>query len=377
MEDETVTLKSDNNQNDLRYQVALTLINGIGVVQAKQLIDYFGNSEAIFKAKRKDLGQLEGIGEVRARQISTFTNFATAEKEIEFCEKHHIQLLFLTDKKYPQRLLNCYDAPTLLYYRGNADLNGSKVISIIGTRSNSDYGKQITEQFIEDIQAQNVLILSGLAFGIDAIAHKAAIRNKMATVGVLAHGLDIIYPALHKSLAKEMLLNGGLLTEFRRNTQPDKFSFPRRNRIVAGMSDATLVIETAVRGGSMITAELAYNYNRDLFALPGKVNDLKSSGCLKLIQQNKAVLFTNASHFMSEMGWEQVKQQPQKQKELFIELTEDEQKITGLLKEKVSVSIDEIYLKSGLSSSTVAAAILNLELQNVIISLPGKMYRFA
>lgn len=377
MEDETVTLKSDNNQNDLRYQVALTLINGIGVVQAKQLIDHFGNSEAIFKAKRKDLGQLEGIGEVRARQISTFTNFATAEKEIEFCEKHHIQLLFLTHKKYPQRLLNCYDAPTLLYYRGNADLNSSKVISIIGTRSNSDYGKQITEQFIEDIQAQNVLILSGLAFGIDAIAHKAAIRNKMATVGVLAHGLDTIYPALHKSLAKEMLLNGGLLTEFRRNTQPDKFSFPRRNRIVAGMSDATLVIETAVRGGSMITAELAYNYNRDLFALPGKVNDLKSSGCLKLIQQNKAVLFTNASHFMSEMGWEQIKQQPQKQKELFVELTEDEQKIAGLLKDKVSVSIDELYLKSGLSSSTVAAAILNLELQNVIISIPGKRYRLA
>ena len=377
MEDETFTPKNDKSQNDLRYQVALTLINGIGVVQAKQLIDYFGDSESVFKAKRKDLGQLEGIGEVRARQISTFTDFETAEKEIEFCEKYHIQILFLSDKKYPQRLLNCYDAPTLLYYRGNADLNSSKVISIIGTRSNSDYGKQITEKFIEDIQAQNVLILSGLAFGIDAIAHKAAIRNNMATVGVLAHGLDIIYPALHKALAKEMLLNGGLLTEFRKNTKPDKFSFPRRNRIVAGMSDATIVIETAIRGGSMITAELAYNYNRDLFALPGKVIDLKSSGCLKLIQQNKAVLFTDASHFMNEMGWEQIKQPPHKQTELFIEMNEDEKKIVDFLKEKEPVSIDELYLKSGLSSSNVAAAILNLELQNVIISMPGKMYRFA
>ncbi len=377
MADETFTPKNDKSQNDLRYQVALTLINGIGVVQAKQLIDYFGDSESIFKAKRKDLGQLEGIGEVRARQISTFSDFATAEKEIEFCEKHHIQILFLSDKKYPQRLLNCYDSPTLLYYRGNADLNSSKVISIIGTRSNSDYGKQITEKFIDDIRAQNVLILSGLAFGIDAIAHKAAIRNNMATVGVLAHGLDIIYPALHKTLAKEMLLNGGLLTEFRKNTKPDKFSFPRRNRIVAGMSDATIVIETAVRGGSMITAELAYNYNRDLFALPGKVIDLKSSGCLKLIQQNKAMLFTDASNFMNEMGWEQIKELPQKQKELFIEMNENEKKIVSFLKEKESISIDELYLKSGLSSSNVAAAILNLELQNVIISLPGKMYRFA
>ena len=227
MTNDTFTPKNDKNKNDLRYQIALTLINGIGVVQAKQLIDYFGDSESVFKAKKKDLGQLEGIGEVRARQISTFTDFATAEKEIEFCEKYHIQILFLSDKKYPQRLLNCYDSPTLLYYRGNADLNSSKVISIIGTRSNSDYGKQITEQFIADIQSQNVLILSGLAFGIDAIAHKAAIRNNMPTVGVLAHGLDIIYPALHKSLAKEMLLNGGLLTEFRKNSKPDKFSFPR------------------------------------------------------------------------------------------------------------------------------------------------------
>lgn len=377
MEYESFTQKKSKSQSELCYQVALTLISGIGVVQAKQLIDHFGTPESVFKAKRKELDLLEGIGEVRARQIKDFNNFATAEKEVEFCEKHHIQPLFLTDKNYPQRLLNCYDSPTLLYYRGNADLNNSKIISIIGTRSNSDYGKQITEKFIEDIQSQNVLILSGLAFGIDAIAHKAAIHNNMATVGVLAHGLDTIYPALHKSLAKEMLLKGGLLTEFRKDSSPDKYSFPRRNRIVAGMSDTTIVIETAVRGGSMITAEMAYNYNRDLFALPGKVTDSKSSGCLKLIQQNKAVLFTNASDFMKEMGWEQTTVFPQKQKELFVELNEDEKMIISILKDEVSTPIDELYLRSGLSSSSVAAAILNLELQNVIVSLPGKMYRMA
>jgi DNA processing protein len=375
MEDETYPQPNNKSQNDLRYQIALTLINGIGVVQAKQLMEHFGDAESIFKARRKDLDLMEGIGEIKARQIKDFTDFTTAEEEIEFCEKHHISVLFLTDKNYPQRLLNCYDAPTLLYYRGNADLNAPKIISIVGTRNNTDYGKQITEKFIEEIRAQNVLIVSGLAFGIDGIAHKAALQNKMATVGVLGHGLDIIYPSLHKSLAKEMLLNGGLLTEYRKNTQPDKYSFPRRNRIVAGMSDVTLVIETAAKGGSMITAELAYNYNRDLFALPGKVTDKRSSGCLTLIRQNKAVLFTNAAEFMDDMGWEQRPVAPPKQKDLFVELNDNEKIIVTLLKEKETVSIDELYLKSGLSSSSVAAALLNLELQNILVSLPGKMYR--
>jgi len=361
--------------NELLYQVALTLINGVGVVQAKQLIEHFGTAELIFKAKKKELSLLEGIGEMRARQIKDFADFKEAEEEIEFCEKHHIQTIFISDKNYPQRLLNCYDSPTLLYYRGTADLNSSKIISIIGTRNNTDYGKQITEKFIEDIQAQNLVILSGLAFGIDAIAHKAALQNNVATIAVLAHGLDNIYPSQHTTLAKEILLNGGLLTEFRKNTSPDKHNFPKRNRIVAGMSDATLVIETAVKGGSMITAELAYNYNRDVFAVPGKLTDSKSAGCLKLIQQNKAVLFTNAEEFMNSMGWQQKKITAKKQRELFIELNDDEKIIVALLQEKESVHIDELYIRSALSSSSVAAALLNLELNNVIIGLPGKIYK--
>ncbi|HEX3023993.1 MAG TPA: DNA-processing protein DprA [Chitinophagaceae bacterium] len=360
--------------NELLYQLSLTLINGIGPVQAKQLIEHFGNAENIFKAKKKELGLIENIGEIRAKQIKDFDNFKEAENEINFCEKHHIETLFITDKNYPQRLLNCYDSPTLLFYRGNADLNTSKIISIIGTRNNTDYGKQITEQFIEDIQSQNLVILSGLAFGIDAIAHKSAVKNNISTVAVLAHGLDIIYPSQHQLLAKEILLNGGLLTEFRKNTNPDKHNFPKRNRIVAGMCDATIVIETAVKGGSMITAELAYNYNRDVFAVPGKITDNKSGGCLKLIQQNKAIVFTNAQEFMHAMGWQQKKIVAKKQRELFIELSDDEKIIVDILKEKESVGIDEIYFKSTLSSSSVAAAILNLELQNVIAALPGKMY---
>jgi DNA processing protein len=360
---------------DLLHQIALTLISGIGSVQAKQLLEHFGDAETIFKSKKKDLSAVDGIGEVKAKQIKDFNQFQEAEEEIKFTEKHHIQCLFIADENYPQRLLHCYDAPTLLYYRGNANLNNSKVISIIGTRNNTDYGKQVTEDLIAELQPYNVLVVSGLAYGIDAVAHKAAVKNNLATVGVLAHGLDTIYPAQHKNLAKDMLLNGGLLTEFRKNTNPDRFNFPQRNRIVAGMADATIVVETAIKGGSMITAELAYNYNKDLFAIPGKIYDGKSSGCLKLIQQNKAVLFSSTNQFIEEMGWQEKKKQPKKQRELFIELSAEERIIIDLLKEKESISIDELFLQSGLSSSSVAGAILNLELQNVVNSLPGKMYK--
>jgi DNA processing protein len=361
--------------NELLYQISLTLIPHIGAVQAKQLIEHFGNAETVFKAKKKDLSHVEGIGEVKAKSIKDFNQFNDAEAEIAFCNKHHIQPLFITHKDYPQRLLHCYDSPTVLYYRGNADLNSTRTISIIGTRSNSDYGKQATELFIKELQSQNILIVSGLAYGIDAIAHKASLQNNIPTVGVLAHGLDSIYPTQHKSLAKEILLNGGLLTEFRKNTKPDKYNFPQRNRIVAGMADATIVIETAIKGGSMITAELAYNYNRDVFALPGKITDARSAGCLKLIHQNKATLLTTPQQFLADMNWEQKKKQPKKQRELFIELSADEKTIIDILKEKETISIDDLFLKSGLSSSSIAGAILNLELQNVVTILPGKVYR--
>ncbi len=361
--------------NDLLYQIALTLIPNIGAVQSKTLIDHFGDAESIFKANGKILSSIENIGEVRAAAIKEFADFTTAEEETAFIEKFKIQPLFITDKNYPQRLLRCYDAPTLLYYRGNTDLNAAKVISIIGTRSNTDYGKQVTEKLVGDLQEQQVLILSGLAFGIDAIAHKAAIQNSLPTVGVLAHGLDTIYPSQHKSLAKDILQHGGLLTEFRKNTKPDKHNFPRRNRIVAGMADATIVAETAIKGGSMITAELAHNYNRDVFAFPGKTTDTKSAGCNYLIKYGKGSLLTDAQQLMEAMKWQPKKVKPKAQKELFIELSADEKAIFAILNQKDSVHIDELFLRSGLSSSAVAGAMLNLELQNIISSLPGKMYK--
>ena len=363
-------------ENQLLSQIALSFIPNIGAVQARILVDHFGDAAAVLKAKKSVLSSLDGIGEIRAASIKDFKGFKKAEDEISFMEKYKITPLFLTNKNYPKRLLNCYDPPTVLYYKGHADLNTPKIIGVIGTRSNTDYGKQVTEKLLKELESSNVLVVSGLAFGIDAIAHKTALKNNLSTVGVLAHGLDTIYPSQHASLAKEMLQQGGLLTEFTSQTKPDKHHFPTRNRIVAGMCDAVIVIETSVKGGSMITAELANGYNKDVFAFPGRTTDNKSSGCNYLIKNNKAMLLTDAQELMEIMGWEEKKKPPVKQQTaLFIHLSEEEKIIVAILSEKETTGIDELNLKSNLSSSTVAAAILNLELQVVIASLPGKMYK--
>ena len=322
---------------ELLYQLALTLIPNIGTVQAKILLQHC-EAEEIFHAKKSFLEKIEGIGPVRAASISSFKDFSRAEDEIKFIEKYKIKPLFLTDPLYPQRLLNCYDSPTMLYYKGEADLNAQKIVSIIGTRSYTDYAKQVTDELVKSIASQNITVISGLAFG------------------------------------------GGLLTEFKSKSKPDKHNFPSRNRIVAGMSDATIVIETSIKGGSMITAELANGYNKDVFAIPGKITDSKSAGCNYLIKSNKAVLLSDTNEFLQLMGWEDAaknKKQKKQQREIFIELTKEERVVIDILKENETTSIDDINFKSGLSSSTVAVAILNLELQNVILSLPGKLYKIA
>jgi len=363
---------------DLLYQLALSQVPSIGPVQAKILLQHC-EPEEIFHAKKSFLEKIEGIGPIRAEAIKQFNNFSAAETEIKFIEKYKIQPLFLTDSNYPKRLLNCYDSPTLLYYKGDADLNAEKMVAIIGTRSNTDYGKQITEKLVKELSEQNITVVSGLAFGIDAIAHKSALKNNLPTIGVLAHGLDKMYPSEHTSLAKDMIKHaGGLITEFQSNTKPDKHNFPSRNRIVAGMCDAVIVIETDNKGGSIITAELANGYNKDVFAFPGRINDAKSNGCNSLIKTNRAMLLTDANQLLETMGWqEHKKMKPKKQKSIFIELSPDEKIIVNLLQSSPSVHIDELNHQSGLSSSTVAACILNLELQNAIVSLPGKLYQLA
>lgn len=363
---------------ELLYQLALTQVPNIGDVQAKLLLQHLGTASAIFKAKQSSLEKLEGMGEVRAKSIKAFNDFHLVEAEMKFIEKYKIRPLFLTDDDYPRRLLNCYDAPTLLFYKGTADLNHPKVLSIVGTRNCTDYGKHFTEKLVEEMAEENVLVVSGLALGIDSIAHKAALKNGLPTIGVVGHGIERIYPSSNAGLAKDMIKNGGgLLTEFFSDVKPDKHNFPLRNRIVAGMSDATVVIETDVKGGSMITAKLADSYNKDVFALPGRTTDKKSSGCNHLIKHNKAILLSNAQDLLEVMGWSRTENATKKktQRELFIELTAEENTIVQMLREKEQVHIDEINLRSGLNSSTIAAAILNLELQGVVQSLPGKVYR--
>ena len=362
--------------NDLLYQIALTLVPNIGDVHAKALINLYGDAQSIFKAKRKELDAIEGIGMVRAKSIKDFTDFSSSEVEIKFIEKYKITPLFLTDENYPKRLLNCYDSPALLYYRGTADLNTSKIISIVGTRNNSDYGKQVCEKFIDTLHAENILVVSGLAFGIDSIAHKAALKNNLQTVAVLAHGLDRIYPQQNKALAKQITEQGGLLTDFISNTNPDKQNFPKRNRIVAGMCDAVVVIESGKKGGSLITAELGNSYNKDVFAIPGRINDTKSEGCNYLIKNNKAALINSADDFLEMMNWKPIlKPSAKKQRELFIELSPDEKIVVDILQLQDGIQIDELYFKSGLSSSAVATALLMLEMQNVVLSMPGKVYK--
>ena len=364
--------------NDILYQVALTLVPNIGDVHAKALINRYGDAQSIFKAKKKDLEQMEGIGTVRANNIKAFTSFDGCEDEVKFIEQYKISPLFISDTNYPRRLLNCYDSPTLLYYRGNADLNTSKIISVVGTRSSSDYGKWVCEKLLEELAQENILVVSGLAFGIDTTAHKSSLKNNLNTVGVLAHGLDRIYPVQNKTLAKQMVEHGGLLTEFVSNTIPDKQNFPKRNRIVAGMCDALVVIESGKKGGSLITAELANNYNKDVFAVPGRITDSKSEGCNYLVKTNKAAILTCADDLLEMMNWKEIKKvNHKKQRELFIELTPDQKTVVDILQVQATVQIDELYQKAGLSSSAIAAALLTLEMENLVISMPGKVYKLA
>ncbi|MCD2423602.1 DNA-processing protein DprA [Niabella pedocola] len=362
-------------EHPLMYRIALTLVPNIGPVIARLLLQHL-SPEEIFTARRPVLEGIEGLGRLRADSILKFNGFSQAERELVFIEKHGVRPLFLTDDAYPQRLLNCYDAPVLLYYKGTADLNQSKIIAVVGSRLHTEYGRLVCEKLIDDLQHSGVLVVSGLAYGIDSLVHKHSLKAKLQTVGVLAHGLDKIYPADHFAMAREMTGQGGLLTEFVTGTQPDRHHFPSRNRIVAGMSDATIVVETEIKGGSMITAELANGYYKDVFAFPGRTLDKKSSGCNHLIKTNRAQLLTDGKQLLETMGWATAKKAVKKQtRELFIELSAEEQAIVTLLQERQQADIDELHLRSGLSSSRVAVAVLNLEMQHVIQALPGKMYQ--
>jgi DNA processing protein len=360
---------------ELFYRIALTQTELVGDKTGRQLLQHFGSASAIFHAPLKQLMAIDGFGQKKAGLLRNEIDEAKINQEIAFMEKHTIAPLFITDKNYPKTLKTCADAPLLLYYKGDVDMNSKKMVAVIGTRKNTDYGMRITEELVEGLQALDVVIVSGLAFGIDIIAHRKAVQLGMPTIGVMAHGLDTIYPSQHKHITREMVKNGGLLTEYISGTNPDRFNFPMRNRIVAGMCDVTVVIETETKGGAMITAKLAAGYNREVAAFAGRTIDKKSEGCNYLIRTNMAQMITGAEDLMEMMNWETKEKQKTIQPKLFSHLTDDEVKITNILEGSEGMHIDEVFLKAGVNTSILSSLLLTLELNGVVKALPGKRYR--
>ena len=362
------------------YSIALTMVPGIGHIGAKHLIDGMGNAVDVFRL-RKEIP--ERIPEVSQRVIEALDcpqAVLRAEQEYEFIWKNRISCLSFHDEAYPSRLRECEDAPVVLFFKGNADLNSLHILNMVGTRNATDYGTQICASFLRDLKAlcPDVLVVSGLAYGIDIHAHREALANELPTVGVLAHGLDRIYPHVHRKTAVDMLEKGGLLTEFLSGTNPDRHNFISRNRIVAGMCDATIVIESAEKGGSLITAELAEGYHRDCFAFPGRMSDEYSKGCNRLIRDNKASLLLSAEDFVQAMGWNipmTLSEKVSVQRSLFIELSEEEQKIVAILEKLGNLQINSLVVEADIPVNKMTALLFELEMKGVIRVLAGGMYQ--
>jgi DNA processing protein len=364
-----------NADQELINRIALTLIPGIGDVLVKKLIDKCGSVEAVFAEKQDLLLRIPRIHGEQVKSISRKETLARAEKELIFIRHYSIQPIFYLDDAYPERLNQCEDNPSMIYYKGTGDLNHLRPIAVVGTRNATEYGKIECKKIIDGIAPFDPLIVSGLAYGIDTCAHKSALDNGLSTIGVLGHGLDRIYPLQNKQLAGRMLTQGGLVTEFISETEPDGVNFPKRNRIIAGLCEAIIVIEAGLKGGALITANIANSYNRDVFALPGRVNDPYSLGCNFLVKTNRAALIENAADLIFALGWEVPKNGKAPQLKLFEDLSDDEAKMVDILKEKGDSSIDTIVMDSKMASGNVASVLLNLEFKGVIKLLPGKVYR--
>ena len=361
--------------DSLLYQIALKKLKGIGSSRAKKLVAYCGGVESIFSASKKELAAIPGIGTKVVSNLDFGLALTQAETELKFVERHNIQTHFFLDKSYPKRLQHCEDGPLLLYSRGEIQANQQKCVAIIGTRNCTDYGKQNTEKLVEALSKHDCLIVSGLAYGIDVIAHRAAVQHKLQTIGVLGHGLDRLYPSQNQSTADKMLENGGLMTEFESETKPDRENFPQRNRIVAGMVDAVIVVESAMKGGSLITAKLAADYNRDVFAFPGTIDAEFSKGCNHLIKTHQANLIDSVRDIEYLLNWDEDKTKKNVQKQLFVELNSDEQKVMDVLSKLGKESLDLLSLKSEMPTSKVSMILLELEFKGLVATLPGKIFK--
>ena len=360
--------------DDLLYKLALHSVEGVGSVTARQLLQIFGAPRSIFEARPKELEQEAGLPKKLIQQISGGEALLKAEEEIRWLERYDIQIFFIQDDNYPERLRHMPKPPTLLFYKGQASLNSLRTVGIIGTRKPSKAGLWQVEKLMEELHAYQPLIISGLAYGIDIAAHQAALQMGLPTVGVLGHGLKHLYPARHQRTAQEMIENGGLLTEYSFHTEPDPRHFPMRNRIVAALSDALVVVETAQKGGSIITANYANNYNRDVFAVPGRPGDPTAEGCNWLIKSHRAALLESANDLAYMMHWEQTGKNTQEQLKLFEELKPEEKIVVNLLRTQETIHIDRLSLESELPHGLLVTVLLEMECKGLLRTLPGKRY---
>jgi DNA processing protein len=363
--------------NDLQLKIALSIIPKVGPRLVRRLVSYAGGIDEVFRQKKGQLEKIPGIGEAKASLINRDKLMEEAEKECKYIRSKGIKALFYLDDDYPSRLRECEDGPIILYYEGEVDFNTTKTLSIVGTRNATEYGRSTTEEIVAyfAFNYPDILIISGLAFGIDITAHKAALKNNLKTIAVLGHGLNFVYPSLHSRYAKKIIEYGALVTEFSANTKPDPGNFVSRNRIIAGLADATLVVESGIKGGALITADIANSYNRDVFAVPGKGSDVYSKGCNNLIKSNKAALVATGNDIDLAMGWQNVKNKDKTiQRKLFQQLTTEEENILQLLDDNKEMYLDEMSIALNLPVSKVSACLLNMEFNGMVRSMPGKCY---
>lgn len=362
------------NDQDLFGLLALLKVEGVGDIVGKKLLNSFGNASEIFKAKSSRLAAVDGIGSVLLKNLKDKNIFEKADKELSFIKNNNIQVSYFQDDNYPERLKHCIDAPILIFTAGNMNFNKKKIISVVGTRQVTSYGSDFCRKLIEDLAPLDPVIVSGFAYGVDIVAHQAAMDYNLQTVGVLAHGLNQIYPKTHKKYMARMEENGGFITEFWSDSSPDKEKFVRRNRIVAGMTEATVVIESADKGGSLITANMANEYNRDVFAVPGRITDKYSQGCNNLIKTQKANLLTNAADLIYMLNWD-IKEKTQSiQKQLFVDLDPLEQTIYDFLQKNGKELLDIIAITCDIPIFKLSGILIGMELKGVIRPLPGKLF---
>ncbi|HBK82448.1 MAG TPA: DNA-protecting protein DprA [Flavobacterium sp.] len=364
------------SQTELFYALSLLQVEGIGDVMAKKLISQCGSAENIFKEKSALLQKIDGVGAVLVKNLKNKSVFEKATAELQFIEKEDIKMLYYQDSLYPERLKHCFDAPLILFQSGAIDLSTKKIISIVGTRQITSYGTEFCKKLLEDLAPLNPIIVSGFAYGVDIVAHQTAMDLGLQTIGVLAHGLNQIYPKVHKKYVAKMEEKGGFLTEFWSTSNPEKENFVKRNRIVAGISEATVVIESAEKGGSLITAMVANDYHRDVFAVPGRATDKLSQGCNNLIKTQRAHLLTSAADMVYLLNWELETNKKSKpiQKQLFVSLDDEEQQVYDYLIKTGKEEMDIIALACNFPVFKISSILLNMELKGVVRPLPGKLF---